>query len=203
MLEITSLRISFAQKTINAHFSVPTSKSIALMGESGSGKSTILHTIAGFQKPNQGAVIFAGQNLLSLSPSQRPITLLFQGNNLFAHLNVQQNIGLGINTSLKLTKDDKTMLQTALVDVGLSGFERRLPSTLSGGQKQRVALARCLVRNKPLLLLDEPFKGLDKQRATDLMRLTKDLIITKKMTLVLATHHQDEAEFLCDEIYNL
>ena len=203
MLEISNLKVKFPEKTIEADFSIQQGHSIALMGESGSGKSTILNTIAGFEHPQSGDIVFNGKSMLNLAPAARPVTMLFQENNLFKHLNVMQNIGLGIHPGLKLSAQDKASIDHALEAVGLTGFNLREPTTLSGGQNQRVALARCLIRKQPLLLLDEPFKGLDQERKTGLMHLYKSIIDDQKITLVLATHNKREANTLCDQILML
>ena len=152
----------------------------AVTGASGSGKSTLLNLIAGFETPDKafpgkmgtgfpfgnatkssmGRILVDGKDISRLHPAERPVSLVFQDNNLFGHLDLLTNIGLGISPSLKLSAADRDRISAALTRVGLGGFEKRLPPTLSGGERQRAAFARALVRNRPLLLLDEPFAAL-------------------------------------------
>ncbi len=199
MLILDNITVRFPAHTIEGSFKVKPGQGIALMGESGSGKSTLLNVIAGFQTPDSGTLAFNGESLLKLSPADRPITMLFQENNLFSHLSVAQNIGLGLHPGLKLSEQDQHTIDEALTTVGLENFQARNPRSLSGGQKQRVALARCLVRKRPILLLDEPFKGLDDQRAQQLIELTHKIVNDQKLVLVVATHSQLEADVLCGQ----
>ena len=129
----------------------------AIMGPSGSGKSTLLNLVAGFEMPKAGRVLIGDMDVTGLPPARRPVSMIFQENNLFAHLDVEKNVGLGRSPSLRLTADDRDAVANALARTGLAGKEQRLPRELSGGERQRVALARALVRNRPVLLLDEPF----------------------------------------------
>lgn len=160
----------------------------ALMGRSGSGKSTLLNIIAGFMAPDAGDVSWSGQSLLTLEPADRPITTLFQSNNLFSHLSVLQNIGLGIRADLKLDKDARDMITDVLSDVGLQGFEAKHPGQLSGGEQQRVALARCLLRKQPVLLLDEPFSALDATTRQEMVDLLQALIQRFSPCVIMVTH---------------
>ena len=118
--------------------------------------------------------------------------MLFQENNLFPHLTVQQNLALGLKTSLKLTALEQDQIEQVADAVGLTSFLSRLPNSLSGGQKQRVALARCLLRDKPILLLDEPFSALDPELRMDMLNLIDELCHSKNLTLLLVTHQPSE-----------
>ncbi|MGI9373685.1 MAG: ATP-binding cassette domain-containing protein, partial [Hyphomicrobiales bacterium] len=128
-----------------------------IMGQSGSGKSTLLDLISGFLLPANGKLLWNDQNLINLAPEDRPVTFLFQHNNLFDHISAIDNVAIGINPSLKLNPEEIEKAEDALLNVGLSGFSHRIAAKLSGGEQQRVALARALVRDKPVILLDEPF----------------------------------------------
>src|SRR5690606_10892987 len=127
---------------------------------SGAGKSTLLSLIAGFDRPLSGSIHIGGEEVTRRKPADRPVTSLFQEHNLFAHLTAAENVGLGLDPGLRLSAGQQRAVAEALARVGLEGLDKRLPSQLSGGQRQRVTLARSLVRERPLLLLDEPFSAL-------------------------------------------
>ena len=165
---------------------------IAIVGPSGAGKSTLLNLIAGFVLPTQGNIWLNGENHTRSAPYERPVSMLFQENNLFPHLSVQQNLALGLKTSLKLTALEQDQIERVADAVGLTSFLSRLPNSLSGGQKQRVALARCLLRDKPILLLDEPFSALDPELRMDMLNLIDELCHSKNLTLLLVTHQPSE-----------
>ena len=165
---------------------------IAIIGPSGAGKSTLLNLIAGFVLPTQGNIWLNGENHTRSAPYERPVSMLFQENNLFPHLTVQQNLALGLKTNLKLTALEQDQIEQVADAVGLTSFLSRLPNSLSGGQKQRVALARCLLRDKPILLLDEPFSALDPELRMDMLNLIDSLCHSKNLTLLLVTHQPSE-----------
>ena len=165
---------------------------IAIVGPSGAGKSTLLNLIAGFVLPTRGEVWLNGENHTQSAPYERPVSMLFQENNLFPHLTVQQNLALGLKTTLKLTALEQDQIEQVADAVGLTAFLSRLPNSLSGGQKQRVALARCLLRDKPILLLDEPFSALDPELRMEMLNLIDELCHSKKLTLLLVTHQPSE-----------
>ena len=165
---------------------------IAIVGPSGAGKSTLLNLIAGFVLPTRGEIWLNGENHTQSAPYERPVSMLFQENNLFPHLTVQQNLALGLKTSLKLTALEQDQIEQVADAVGLTSFLSRLPNSLSGGQKQRVALARCLLRDKPILLLDEPFSALDPELRMDMLNLIDELCHSKNLTLLLVTHQPSE-----------
>lgn len=165
---------------------------VAVTGASGSGKSTMFHLIAGFETPDGGRVLMDGADMAGLSPGERPLTYIFQDHNLFAHLDVAANVGLGISPRLKLTPDDRREVAEALAKVGLAGFEKRMPQALSGGERQRVAFARALVRHRPFLLLDEPFASLDEALRRDMGALLRDLQQATGMAVLMISHDSQE-----------
>lgn len=173
--------------------SVPAGEILAVMGPSGSGKSTLLALVAGFETPSAGEMRIAGKDVTSLDPAMRPVSMIFQENNLFAHLDVAANVGLGRSPSLRLTADDKVEIGQALASVGLAGKERRLPRELSGGERQRVALARVLVRDRPVLLLDEAFASLGPALRDEMLDLVAELHASKGMTVLMVTHDPRDA----------
>ncbi|WP_027059198.1 thiamine ABC transporter ATP-binding protein [Mesorhizobium loti] len=165
----------------------------AVMGPSGSGKSTLLNLVAGFETPQSGGVLIGGADVAAAPPAMRPVSMVFQENNLFAHLSVEQNVGLGRSPSLRLTETDRADIAGALARTGLAGKEKRLPRELSGGERQRVALARVLVRDRPVLLLDEPFASLGPALRDDMLDLVAGLHAERGMTVLFVTHQPEDA----------
>ncbi|TID20422.1 thiamine ABC transporter ATP-binding protein, partial [Avibacterium paragallinarum] len=176
---------------------------VAMIGASGAGKSTLLNLIAGFELVDKGEIWLNGQNHTFTAPYQRPVSMLFQDNNLFTHLTVEQNIALGLKPSLSLNSQEKSQVAAAANAVGLADFLTRSPNALSGGQKQRVALARCLLRDKPILLLDEPFSALDPALRQEMLSLLDALCQQKKLTLLIVTHQPDELKGKIDRIISV
>ncbi|WFP77734.1 thiamine ABC transporter ATP-binding protein [Mesorhizobium sp. WSM4906] len=168
-------------------------KITAIMGPSGSGKSTLLNLVAGFELPGAGKVLIGGIDVGDAPPSARPVSMVFQENNLFAHLSVEGNVGLGRSPSLDLTVADRHTVAEALARVGLAGKEKRLPRELSGGERQRVALARVLLRDRPVLLLDEPFASLGPALRDDMLDLVAGIHAERQMTVLFVTHQPEDA----------
>lgn len=165
----------------------------ALMGPSGSGKSTLLSLVAGFETPSSGRVLIGDEDVTHLAPARRPVSMVFQENNLFAHLDVAANVGLGRSPSLRLSEHDRADIAEALAQVGLADKGARLPRELSGGERQRVALARVLVRNRPVLLLDEAFASLGPALRADMLELVRRLHERTGMTMLMVTHDPEDA----------
>lgn len=166
----------------------------ALLGRSGSGKSTLLNLIGGFSNPDSGDIAWNGKSLIGLEPAVRPVTSLFQQHNLFNHLNVWKNIALGVSPTLGLSSQERQQISELLHSVGLGGYDEKSPLQLSGGEQQRVALARCLLRRKPVLLLDEPFSALDSTTRKEMIELLHQLIARFEPCVLMITH--DEADAL-------
>ncbi|SME98362.1 thiamine transport system ATP-binding protein [Xaviernesmea oryzae] len=177
---------------------LPAGAVTAVTGPSGSGKSTLLNLVAGFETPDRGRVVIAGDDATDKHPSERPVSLIFQDNNLFTHLDLFTNVGLGISPSLKLSAEDWKAISEALVRVGLGGFDKRMPGTLSGGERQRAAFARTLVRRKPVLLMDEPFAALDPGLRLSMANLLLDLHRETRNTVLIVTHDPDEVGRLAE-----
>jgi thiamine transport system ATP-binding protein len=165
----------------------------ALVGPSGSGKSTLLNLVAGFEAPLRGRVLIGSDDVTLRPPSARPVSMIFQENNLFAHLDVAANVGLGISPALKLAEADRERIAVALERTGLAGKQQRLPRELSGGERQRVALARALVRDRPVLLLDEPFASLGPALRDEMLDLLVSVQKERQMTTLIVTHHPEDA----------
>ncbi|RKE79949.1 ATP-binding cassette domain-containing protein [Rhizobium sp. AG855] len=172
----------------------------AVVGPSGAGKSTLLNLVSGFERPDSGVVQIGGTDVTRLAPAERPISLVFQDNNLFSHLDLFTNIGLGIHPALRLRPADRMAISQALERVGLAGYERRLPGSLSGGERQRVAFARALVRLRPVLLLDEPFAALDPGLRSSMVELLAALHEETGATVLLVTHDPRDLERLASRV---
>ena len=183
------------------HFDVEVKQGsiVALMGPSGAGKSTLLALVAGFIEPVKGSITSAGQELVGLAPHQRPFAMLFQEHNLFAHLTVRQNIGLGLHPGLKLTAEQSKQVELAAKQVGVDEYLDRLPEQLSGGQRQRVALARCFVQPHSVWLLDEPFSALDPILREEMLGLVANLANERDITVLMVTHHISDAKAIASD----
>lgn len=197
-LEQIRLRLGTVDFAFDAH--IAPGKITAITGASGAGKSTLLNLIAGFEQPATGRVLINGEDVSGHAPGKRPISLVFQDHNLFAHLDVATNVGLGISPSLRLTRADQQTIALSLARVGLSGYEKRHPATLSGGEKQRVAFARALVRRKPVLLLDEPFAALDPGLRASMADLLVALHQETGNSVLIVTHDMRDVERLADDV---
>ncbi|NLZ82570.1 MAG: ABC transporter ATP-binding protein [Clostridiales bacterium] len=173
---------------------------LTLLGPSGCGKTTTLRILGGFETPNQGKVIFQGKDISKLPPNERPLNTVFQKYALFNHMTISENIAFGLKIKKKSRDYIKDKIKYALKLVNLEGFENRMPDSLSGGQQQRIAIARAIVNEPKVLLLDEPLGALDLKLRQDmqyeLIRLKNELGIT----FVYVTHDQEEALTMSDTI---
>ena len=180
--------------------SVDENEFVTLLGPSGCGKTTTLRIIAGFEKPDQGRVYYEGKDITDLPANQRPVNTVFQNYALFPHMNVFENIAFSLR--VKNVKEDeiKKRVAKALKQVNLNGFENRRIDQLSGGQQQRIAMARAIVNEPRVLLLDEPLGALDlklrQEMEYELVRLKKELGIT----FIYITHDQEEALTMSDKV---
>jgi thiamine transport system ATP-binding protein len=198
VLELDDLTCDYEAERFSFRFSLVRGLCLAVIGPSGAGKSTLLNLIAGFEAATSGRLLIDGREVTADVPAARPVTMLFQEHNLFAHLTVAQNVGLGLDSGLRLTIADMEALQEALALVGLGGLDARLPAALSGGQRQRVALARALVRRRPLLLLDEPFSALDPGLRGEMLALVDRLRQDRGLTVVMVSHEVADARRIAE-----
>lgn len=202
MLQISQISKSFG--TIKAldkiNLKIENGEFFSLLGPSGCGKTTLLRIISGFEHPDNGEIILNKQNITNMKPYNRPTNLLFQSYALFPHLSVYQNISYGLQREKLSNIEIEKRVNSIIEKTSLHGLKSRRPNELSGGQKQRVALARCLVKEPQILLLDEPLSALDKslkeKMKIELKKIQKDF----NTTFIMVTHDQDEALVLADKI---
>lgn len=192
MLEVDDVVFRFDDLLMRFRLRVAAGDWLALIGPSGAGKSTLLNLIGGFNRPESGRIVIDGVDVTAMPPAARPVTTLFQDNNLFTHLSAADNVALALHPGLRLDRDGWQRVEAALAQVGLAGLGQRLPGQLSGGERQRVALGRSLLRARPLLLLDEPFAALGPAQRRDMLALVDRLRRAMGFTVVMVTHQTDD-----------
>ncbi|CAI0989868.1 MULTISPECIES: thiamine ABC transporter ATP-binding protein ThiQ [Serratia] len=193
MLTLEKLTYLYEHLPMRFDLRIQSGEHVAVLGPSGAGKSTLLSLIAGFLPAASGKLWLNGSDHTASPPAKRPVSMLFQENNLFAHLTVRQNIGLGLDPGLHLTAAQQEQLAQIAQQVGLEEHLQRLPSQLSGGQRQRAALARCLIRQQPILLLDEPFSALDPALRSEMLQLLQNVCDQRQLTLLMVSHNLEDA----------
>ncbi|MGI9520274.1 MAG: ABC transporter ATP-binding protein [Hyphomicrobiaceae bacterium] len=180
--------------------SIAAGEYFVLLGPSGGGKTTLLRTIGGFNRPTSGRVLLHGRDVTQLPPEKRPTSMVFQSYALFPHMTVAGNVGYGLSLTKRPRDEIKDKTSAMLEMVGLKGYDNRKPHELSGGQQQRVQLARSLVLDRDILLLDEPLAALDAKLRKDMCLELKHLQEQVGITFVHVTHNQEEAMTVADRI---
>ncbi len=198
MLRLEGLELAQGAFRLRADWEAAPGARVAVIGPSGAGKSTLLHAIAGFLAPAQGRILWQGRDLGPLTPGERPVSILFQDQNLFPHLSVFDNLALGLSPRLRLSAGDRTRVAAALDRVGLAGLGERRPAELSGGQAGRVALARALLRARPILLLDEPFAALGPALKGEMLALLAEVQAETGALVLMVTHDPADARRFAD-----
>ncbi len=201
-IKIKNLSKSFGDVKVlkNINLEVEEGEFFSLLGPSGCGKTTLLRILAGFEYPSEGEVFFDDSNVTSLTPNLRPSNMVFQNYAIFPHINVQRNIEFGLRKE-NLSKDEmRERVENALKMVQLEGYENRYSNQLSGGQRQRIALARALVKQPKVLLLDEPLGALDKKLREEMQIELRNLQKSLGITFIFVTHDQEEAMTMSDRI---
>ena len=181
-------------------FAVKQGTLTTILGPSGCGKTTTLRMIAGLESPTSGRIVMGGQDVTTWGPAQRNVSMMFQSYALFPHMNVIENVSYGLKMSGIAKADTRARALEAMKNVGLSGYDERLPSELSGGQQQRVALARALVLEPAVLLFDEPLSNLDARLRREMREEIRTLQQRLSLTVAYVTHDQSEALAVSDQI---
>ena len=192
MLNIKDIQVARGQQTFDFSWTQRPGTLTTVLGDSGAGKSTFLDLIAGFLPAKSGHILFENQDITHQKPAFRPVTTLFQNHNLFMHLSVYDNIALGLSPCGKLSPEEKEKVRALATELGISKYLLSYPDKLSGGQQQRVALTRCLARQAPILLLDEPLNGLDPQNRRKLCQLIRKITTDYNLYTLLVTHQLDD-----------
>ncbi len=200
MIKLENVGFRYEDMVMNFDLQVAKGELVGIIGPSGAGKSTLLSLIAGFDDPVSGRISIAGVDMDGVAPDLRPVSMIFQDNNTFAHLDVWTNVALGISPDLKLDPQQRERIDEALARVGLSDFKARKPTELSGGERQRIAIARALVRDKPVLLLDEPFTALGPALRRDMLDLIREIQKERMLTVLMVTHQPEDAKYAASKI---
>ncbi|WP_416825315.1 ABC transporter ATP-binding protein [Ectobacillus polymachus] len=184
----------------NINIDIQHGEMVSLLGPSGCGKTTVLRSVGGFIKPDSGDIKITGESVLSLPPEKRPTAMVFQSYNLWPHMTVFDNLGFSLKLKKVPKAEIKKKVEWALELVQLPGAEKKYPSELSGGQQQRIAVARTLIMNPKVLLLDEPFSALDAKLRHELRAELREIQAREKLTMLFVTHDQEEALSISDKI---
>ena len=205
MLKVANLSVAFDGKPIitDLSFEVPTATTLAITGPSGVGKSTVLQAICGLVRISSGVISIDNHDITHVPTHKRGIGMVTQSNDLFPHLTVSQNIAFGLRMRGSSSKDTSQRVQEMLELVGLPDFSLREIQSLSGGEARRIALARSLAPSPKILLLDEPFTGLDDEIRNSLMHQVQAILQSSTMTSILVTHDHSEADLLASSSLSL
>ncbi|MBF9034928.1 ATP-binding cassette domain-containing protein [Rhodobacterales bacterium HKCCE2091] len=200
MIGLRDIAVVLGEFRLEMSLDLPKGARLAVVGASGSGKSTLLNAVAGFVAADAGRIEIDGRDVTGTAVAERPVSILFQDGNLFPHLSVFDNVALGLRPDLRQSPGDRAAVDTALAQVGLDGFGPRRPGSLSGGQEARTALARMLLRDRPVALMDEPFASLDPALRAEMAGLVQDLCEARGMTLMMVTHDLRGLETLATHV---
>lgn len=199
MIKVKKLKYRFESTSFEFNFDLNSTDIVGVLGKSGSGKSTLFNLLAGFLNPNEGSIFFKDNDITFLKPPQRNISILFQDHNNFNHLSIFENIILGIDPDMKQTQNNFKIVKDIMKKVSLNIDLQKKVSDLSGGEQQRVSIARCLLRKKSILLLDEPFNSLDPGLRKTLYEDVKNMSLTNQIMTLISSHLIEELKTVTDK----
>ena len=199
-LNASKCQIKNGAFSVQCDFSMEIGNHLSLFGPSGSGKSSVLLGLAGFLPIINGDLIYDDKSISKSEPKDRPFDLLFQENNLFPHLTVSRNILLGLGAKAKMDSQNSHIVNEILDLVGLYKEKNRLPENISGGQRSRTAIARSLIRKKPILLLDEPFAALDFELKNEILALLLRVSRKNNLSIILVSHDPRDVQYLGGDV---
>ena len=197
MLIIENLEFSWPTKEkFQFSFSVKEGEIVTLEGPSGIGKTTLINLIAGFLQPEKGEIYWHKERIDSLDPVDRPVSTIFQTDNLFEHLSCFQNVSLASSSDGKISNSRVEQINNYFLEMGIGNLQSRFPGEISGGQQARVSIVRALLANKPILLLDEPVSSLDERTRFETLEVIKKTALKYNLTLIIVSHQKEDRKFL-------
>ena len=197
MLTIENLEFSWPTKEkFQFNFFVKEGEIVTLEGPSGIGKTTLINLIAGFLQPEKGEIYWHKERIDSLDPVERPVSTIFQTDNLFEHLSCFQNVSLASSSDGKISNSRVEQINNYFLEMGIGNLQSRFPGEISGGQQARVSIVRALLANKPILLLDEPVSSLDERTRFETLEVIKKTALKYNLTLIIVSHQKEDRKFL-------
>ena len=197
MLIIKNLEFSWPTKEkFQFNFFVKEGEIVTLEGPSGIGKTTLINLIAGFLQPEKGEIYWHKERIDTLDPIERPVSTIFQTDNLFEHLSCFQNVSLALSSDGKISNSRVEQINNYFLEMGIGNLQSRFPGEISGGQQARVSIVRALLANKPILLLDEPVSSLDERTRFETLEVIKKTALKYNLTLIIVSHQKEDRKFL-------
>ena len=197
MLIVENVKFSWPTKEkFQFNLSVKEGEIVTLEGPSGIGKTTLINLIAGFLQPEQGEIYWHKERIDYLDPVDRPVSTIFQTDNLFEHLSCYQNVSLAASSNGKISKNKAEKINSYFLEMGIGNLQNRFPGEISGGQQARVSIVRSLLANKPILLLDEPVSSLDEKTRFETLEVIKKTALKYNLTLIIVSHQKEDRKFL-------
>ena len=197
MLIVENVEFSWTTKEkFEFNLSVKEGEIVTLEGPSGIGKTTLINLIAGFLQPDQGEIYWNKERIDHLDPVDRPVSTIFQTDNLFEHLSCFQNVSLAVSLNGKISNKKAEKINNYFLEMGIDTLQSRFPDEISGGQQARVSIVRALLANKPILLLDEPVSSLDEKTRFETLKIIKKTALKYNLTLIIVSHQKEDRKFL-------